>query len=209
MAHDIKWVAVKAGDGNVIWTQFRRAVGLKEFGLKVFSWSYNYGAGDEAQPVIRALDAGADGHIFDIEAEFASRPNSAARACDLISAVKERYPNAPLAYAPLPVIDNFPGLPYMMLNSFGMPALPQFYTKALGTGADYPLTRLMAIWERWQGKWAIQAPAIHPVLQGYGGQTADNLRAEARECMECFGGFSVWRWGDALTPAMWEAIRDA
>jgi len=203
-AHNIDWVAVKAGDGNVIWTQFRRAVALKEFGLKVFSWSYNYGAGNETVPILDAIRVGSDGHIFDIEAEFARQPNSTAAAVNIL----DKMPNGvPLAYAPLPVIDNFPNLPYLAFNSYGAAALPQFYTKELGTGSDYPLSRLMDIWERWQAGWSIQTPAILPVLQAYGDQTAENLLVEAQICKGAYGGFSAWRW-DTLSDAMWEAIRD-
>ena len=173
----------------------------------MFSWSYNYGGQFEVRPVSRALDAGADGHIFDIEAEFAGQPDASARAHNLIASVKDDHPNKPLAYAPLPVIDYFPGLPYLMFNSFDMPALPQFYTKELGTGSDYPLSRLMAIWERWQNGWSIQAPAILPVLQGYGDQTAENLLVEAQMCKGAYGGFSVWEWSH-LTLELWEAIRN-
>ena len=158
-------------------------------------------------PVIDALGTGADGHIFDIEAEFASadHPYNAARR--LMDQVQRRYPDKPLAYSPLPVVSNFPALPYTTLNSWTAAAMPQFYTKALGSGTNYPLERLIRIWREWQARWLSPARAVIPVLQGYGAQTAMNLGAEARVCMREYGGFSVWRW-DTLTPEMWEAIRN-
>lgn len=208
LAHGVSWVAVKAGDGPLYWGQFQETLGLKERGLKVYSWSYHYGGDGEEYPVIAALNLGSDGHIFDIEAEFAHLPDAVLRATNLLTKVLGTCPEATLAYAPLPVIDNFPGLPYEIFNGKGILALPQFYTKVLGTGSDYTLERLMAIWEQWQATWAMRAPAIYPILQGYGAQTPANLGAEMRRCLQRYGGASVWAW-HTLTPEMWEAIRDA
>jgi len=207
LAHGVSWVAVKAGDGPLYWGQFQETLGLKERGLKVYSWSYHYGGDGEEYPVIAALKLGSDGHIFDIEAEFAHLPDAALRATQLLASVLYRCPEAKLAYAPLPVIDNFPGLPYQVFNGRGLLALPQFYTGELGTG-EYTLERLMAIWERWQATWAMRAPAIYPILQAYGSQTADNLLAEARACMARFGGCSVWAW-HTMTDEMWDAVKEA
>ena len=206
--YGISWVAVKAADGSVLWSQFRRALMLRELGVKVFSWSYNYGRGDEASVVNAALASGSDGHIFDIEAEFARAPNPHDAARRLFDHVQRAHPDKPLAYSPLPVVGNFPQLPYNECNSWTSAVVPQFYTKALGTGSNYPLERLMRIWREWQSRWLTPARAITPALQGYGGQTAMNLGAEASVCMTEYGGFSVWRWG-TLTPAMWSAIGGA
>lgn len=207
LAHGVSWVAIKAGDGAFPWWQFSGAAGLKARGLKVYSWTYHYGGDGEESPVIKAFELGSDGHIFDIEAEFAHLPDAPLRATQLLASVLARYPEAALAYAPLPVIDNFPGLPYETFNGKGLLALPQFYTKELGVG-EYTLERLMGIWERWQANWAMRAPAIYPILQGYGQQTAANLGAEMRCCVQRYGGASVWAW-HTLTDDMWSAIRDA
>lgn len=208
LAHGVSWVALKAGDGTSPWWQFSGAVGLKARGLKVYSWTYHYGGDGEESPAMRAFEIGSDGHIFDVEAEFARLPDAALRATQLLTQVLYRYPEANLAYAPLPVIDNFPGLPYETFNGKGLLVLPQFYTKALGTGVEYPLERLMAIWREWTERWQDKPFRIYPVLQGYGDQTPENLKREGEICMERYGGFSVWAW-HTLTDEMWRGIRDA
>ena len=209
LAHGVSWVAVKCADGAMPWGQFHEALGLKERGLKLYSWGYNYGGDAEDIPVVTALQFGSDGHIFDIEAEFAHLPDAPLRATELLAKVLNACPEANLAYAPLPVIDNFPGLPYETFNGRGLLVLPQFYTKALGTGVEYTLERLMAIWQEWTERWQDKPFCVYPVLQAYGAQTPENLRREGSVCMERYGGFSVWRWGDELTNDTWEAIRDA
>jgi hypothetical protein len=203
----VSWLAVKAGDGSHAWPQFARSLPLRQRGIKLYSWTYHYGGEGEDDPVIRALDAGSDGHIFDVEAEFSRVPQPGVAAYNLLMEVLLTFPRASLAYSPLPVIDNFPGLPYETFNGDGVLALPQFYTKALGTGVEYSLERLISIWREWIERWSEKPVAVYPVLQGYGSQTPDNLRQEARACLNHYGGFSVWAW-HTLTPEMWRAIGD-
>ena len=207
LAHNIDWVAVKASDGPNIWTQISKAIELQKRGLKVYSWGYNYGEDFEEGPVVSALNQGVDGHIFDVEAEFAHLPGllPKQKAEELLDKVLAVYPQAKLAYAPLPVIDYFPGLPYEVLNKECV-AMPQFYTKELGTGEDYSIERLVFIWQKWLEKWSEKPLAIYPILQGYGAQTPENLQHEVEVCKQQYGGFSIWRW-DTLTPEMWEVLK--
>ncbi len=211
LAHGVSWLAVKTSDGATPYGQVSQLRALQAPGLHVCSWSYNYGLDieGEAAAAANALLHGSEGHIFDIEAEFARRPDAADRARRLVREVRESFLTLPLAYAPLPVIDFWPGLPYETFHELGLPAMPQWYTKALGTGSNYPLSRLMEIWNRWQGQWDQPAPAIYPVLQAYNGegggvQTAESLREEIEVCRQSYPGLSLFRWG--TMPEMWEVL---
>ena len=200
-------MAVKTSDGDRPWRhQADQIKALKAEGLRVCSWSYNYGDNieGEAAATAYALLAGSDGHIFDIEAEFSRQPDPNDRAAMLVHLVRESFRDTPLAYAPLPVVDNFPTLPYEAFHGLGLPAMPQFYTKALGD-TNYPLSRLVKIWESWQRQWRFPAPAIYPVLQGYGQQTADNLVVELSSARALYPGLSLWRF-DTITEQMWGVL---
>ena len=198
-------MVVKAGDGKNVWPQFRQALGLKRPGLRLFSWGYNYGLPGEEAPILNALRAGSEGHIINAEVEVArlSQQKADAWVENLVEAVRQEFPDALLAHAPLPIIGNFPNFPYETFNRLGLAAMPQFYTKALGIGINYPLERLVRIWD--EASWEVKPPAIYPILQGYDRQTAENLRAEGQECLRLFGGFSAWRWG-TITEAMWRSL---
>ncbi len=211
LAHGVSWLAVKTSDGATPYGQIRQLRDLQAPGLHVCSWSYNYGLDVEGEAAAAALALlhGSEGHIFDIESEFSGRTDAAERARFLVNTVRETFLTLPLAYAPLPVIDFWPNLPYETFHELGLPAMPQWYTKALGTGSNYPLSRLVEIWTRWQGQWQHPAPAIYPVLQAYSGegggvQTAEMLREEIEAVRQNYQGLSLFRWG--AMDEMWEVL---
>src|SRR5215212_3839569 len=77
--NDISYVLIKSGDGDRTWSQFTPSMinAFHNAGIKVYSWTYNYGrdAAREAAVAIWSLEQGADGHVFDAEAEFRDAAN--------------------------------------------------------------------------------------------------------------------------------------
>lgn len=212
-------VLLKVGDGagygtardpEVFRRQWEGAVGpLHDAGLRVLSWSYVYldDPAGEAEVALWALRHGADGHVFDVEGESAGKASAAQTLC---SNMRTEAPDAFLAYAPLPVISYHQRLPYAQFNQVCNAVLPQFYTKALGTGDDWPFARLFQEWDDWTTRWRAQdipMPVLAPAIDGYLPGNADSI-AQYTEFIGTRGlpGVSVWRL-DTLTPEMGQAFQ--
>lgn len=199
-AAGISHLFIKAGDGANVWPQLAEVVKpLQTAGLRVYSWSYCYGDdwGAEADVALAALRAGADGHVFDIEAECEGKGGSVRRT---LEAVRERWPNAWLASAPLPVIDLHDPALYSAYGAFVDAWLPQFYWKALGPkygNLDYLFDL-----------WLAQHPGtpLMPVGQAYGDATPAEIAAFAeRARAEGCPSISFWEWA-ASTDEQWAAV---
>ena len=211
--HGISHLIVKAGDGERVWSQFAKVCKpLQEAGLRVYSWSYCYGDPDawgaEADVALAALAAGADGHVFDVEGECEGKGRSVIRT---LEAVRERWPNAWLATAPLPVIDYHEPALYEASLPFVDAILPQFYWGALGREGYGDLGNLFDRWRRWTETWRAAGhtvPPIMPIGQAYGDATAEEIaafaeRARAAGCPS----ISFWEWV-ASTDAQWFAVAE-
>jgi hypothetical protein len=199
-AAGISHLFIKAGDGANVWPQFAEVVGpLQAAGLRVYSWSYCYGDdwGAEADVALAALNAGSDGHVFDVEAECEGKGGSVLRT---LEAVRERYPNAWLATAPLPVIDYHEPALYEASARYVDAFLPQFYWGALGP--EYgDLDYLFGLWrDRFPDK------ALMPVGQAYGDVTPAEIAAFAERARdEGCPAVSFWEWA-ASSDEQWAAV---
>lgn len=198
---------VKCGEYGY-WLQWEPALDyLKKAGFRVLGWSYCRGddPAQEAESAIRAAKAGADGHVFDVEAEFEGKARA---ATELGARVRDALgPDYFLGYAPLPIIDFHLNLPYLQFNRFCQGVLPQFYWKALGRFGS--LDFLFGQWEKWGQRWREAEeplPQLFPIGQAYGGVDAAEIAAFVTACRERgILGFSLWEWAQ-MGPEAWEAI---
>lgn len=198
---------IKCGEYSY-WPQWEPALDhLKAAGFRVLGWSYCHGDDPllEAEIAIKAARAGADGHIFDVEAEFEGKAEA---ATELGARVRDALgPAYFLGYAPLPVIDFHLSLPYLQFNRFCQAVLPQFYWKELGRFGDLEL--LFEQWEKWAQRWkqaGEPAPTLFPIGQAYGAVSASEIRAFVQACQQRgLEGYSFWEWSQ-MGQEPWEAV---
>src|SRR5687768_175533 len=129
--YDISYLLIKNGDGEKVWTQLTVDI-VTQFhnaGIKVYSWSYNYGLNPlaEATVAIKCLDLGVDGHVFDAESEYEHLVNNAHAAETMLQMVRSRYPDKFLAHAPYPIIDLHKDFPYLTFGKYCDAVMPQVY----------------------------------------------------------------------------------
>lgn len=105
---------------------------LKNGGIKVGAWGYNYFnyTNQEADLIIESLNNGADYYIFDGEAEIEGK---FAQTEKVVSRVRNAKPNAILGYAPFPYVSYHPQYPYSIFNKYCNFASPQCYSYEIGT----------------------------------------------------------------------------
>jgi hypothetical protein len=129
---------VKTADGGAWFDQEAPAAAiaqrLRQAGTRCATWQYCYGQDivGEAQRAIETIAlCQPDFHVLDIEDEFASLPDPAGAATQLVGAIRRALPAAPLCYSPLPIIRYHLRLPYRQLTDAGCTMLPQLYWTAL------------------------------------------------------------------------------
>lgn len=209
-SNGITHLFVKTSDGAFAggdWAKNAAGIApLRAAGLKVYSWSYNYGDNPrgEAEVVNDTLRLGVDGHVFDIEAECEGKKDAIEFMWQI---VRTAFPNAWLAYAPLPVVDFHDPPLYGVSNKYADAVMPQFYWTALGTTYG-ELEGLFARWERWAKTWS-NMPELLPVGQAYDKATPEEIAKFAQMCQargipEC----SFWEWAGS-TDAQWGAVATA
>lgn len=105
---------------------------LKNGGIKVGAWGYNYFnyVDQEAGLIVEALNNGAEYYIFDAEGEVEGK---AARAEQVLQKVRSAKPNAVLGYAPFPYVSYHSQYPYSVFNKYCNYASPQCYAHEIGT----------------------------------------------------------------------------
>lgn len=181
---------------------FRRVLPhLKQAGLTVASWGYNYmeDPEGEAKMVLQSLDDGADWYVFDAEGEVERALHDATRRC--MEIVRNARPNAILGYAPFPISQYHANYPYRLFDQFCDVNLPQVYWKAIGWTVD-TVWRLMVEGFNQLG---LQKP-IAPIGQAYDDATGDEIRRFAELATDCTG-LSWWVWEQA-TPEQIQAITE-
>ena len=173
----ITHVYVKAGDGPNVWSQFAPCVDpFHAAGLKVYAWQYVY-ADDpesEARVGIHALESRCDGLVLDIEAECEGKHAEIARLWDVL---RLSYPDAWIAYAPLPIIEYHDPELYRISCQYASAHCPQFYWADLGQyWGDFE--RLFSIWETAMAQWKAEGLPdlpLMPIGQAFGDATPDEI----------------------------------
>jgi D-alanyl-D-alanine carboxypeptidase len=163
----MKWLAIKAGDGNTSWNQFTTNVvaQCQAAGLKVFAWAYAYGGTanpynpsdvpGEINVAVNALSLGADGFIINAESEYealgmAGAPSAAEQYCQ---GIRSAYPNTFLAHAPLL---TFNSVRTNLNRSFGRycdAVMPQAYYHFQGLSVPTTVNLLNSHWTAAQNVW--------------------------------------------------------
>jgi hypothetical protein len=163
----MRWITVKCGDGNNIWTQFNSDLITRAHnaGLKIFGWAYaygnnsgHYGSGStgsaningEINVALNALALGADGFIIDAEIEYETNATRAADATLYAATIKSNYPTYFLAHAPFPYISSHPGFPYTQFGIYCDAVMPQDYWGAIGISPQTMVVNMNTQWRNWQ-----------------------------------------------------------
>jgi hypothetical protein len=133
--HDIDWISVKCADGTTYWSQFSTSLVSKAHArnLKIFGYNrckYPSSAASEGARLNTALSYGADGAIFDAEAEYEG--NYSSQVAILCSTVKNAYPNHFLALTSFAYIRWHQSLPWSTFRNYVHANMPQCYWKAMG-----------------------------------------------------------------------------
>jgi hypothetical protein len=208
-AAGVRFVLVKCGDGGAAWRQFSPATvaALKAEGLEVHGWAYCYGEDVDAELAVAesCFEAGADGYVADVEAEYEGRWREAERFAEGLARL--RRPGRLIGYTPLPVIDYHQALPYAQLNRVADVVMPQLYVRALGDG--WGPDRLWEQWHRWSGlwrDWGVPVPRIVPVGEAFGAATGLDLAHLAAACAANGApDMAFWEWSQAREEH-WSAI---
>jgi hypothetical protein len=207
----LRFVLVKCGDGGSAWDQFTPELvsGLQTEGLEVHGWAYCYGDDVDGELAVAegCFDAGADGYVADVEAEYEGQAAAAEQVA--IGLIALRPPGRLLGYSALPVVDYHLELPYAQLNHACELVLPQFYSRALGDG--WTPDKLWEQWDRWSNKWkewGVPVPRILPVGEAFGAATGDDVRTFAAANRERgVADAAFWEWGQARSEH-WAAIAE-
>jgi hypothetical protein len=164
----MKWVIVKAGDGNdgpskagTLYTQFTPQI-IQEAhnaGLKIFGYQYVYGGADPAPKTATTTVQGEiavakeilalnpDGLVIDAEGQYervpAANGGPTGAATTYMQAIRAVYPNTFIAHAPLPYITLHTAFPYEAFGKYCDAVMPQAYWKTLydvpaGTKSIHP-----------------------------------------------------------------------
>jgi hypothetical protein len=224
---DISYLLIKSGDGDKLWDQLTREVvdKLHNAGLKVYSWTYNYGlnplAEAEADVAIKSLDLGVDGHVFDAESEYEHLVNNTHVAEIMLQTVRSRHPDKFLAYAPYPIIDLHKDFPYLTFGKYCDAVMPQVY---YGNWKKTPQQGIQWMYDnfvRWHQNWidSGNAASIKPIIplgQAYDSPDPKTLYVLTPTDIHAFintvkGYKSVnfWSFQHILRDDCWEALRDA
>jgi len=170
-ARGMQWITVKGADGGNTnsWTQFNPTLigQAHAAGLKIFAWAYCYGnlysnLQGEINAALTLLDQGADGLIIDAESEYEGQPAAAAQYC---AAIRARFPNTFLAYAPFPYITFHPSFPYIEFGTNCNAVMPQDYWADIGVSVGKMVSDMDSQWNTWQnGLNGVYTNAIKPII---------------------------------------------
>ena len=163
----MKWLAIKAGDGNSVWTQFTTNVvaQCQAAGLKVFAWAYAYGGTanpynpsdvpGEINVAVNALSLGADGFIINAESEYealgiSGAPSAAEQYCQ---GIRSAYPNTFLAHAPFLTFNSVRINLYRSFGRYCDAVMPQAYYYFNGLSVSASVNSLNSQWTAAQNLW--------------------------------------------------------
>lgn len=212
MRLNVNWVTIKVADGDSYWTgqavkadELRRILWEKGSDIRVIPWTYVYsGNADHStwtgESIVnrRALrDFGS--LIIDVEVEADGKWQETEW---MMAQIREEFPEAPIAYCPIPIIDYNPNLPWVQYQQTCDAVLPQFYVDLLGSGnaSLWPIDRMYDIWEKWHRNWADrQVPVLplYPMLEVFSvhDPRATRLRGYAEACLARGAlGLSGWEY---------------
>jgi hypothetical protein len=224
-AYDISYLVIKSGNGEFAWDQFSTELvkKLHDANIKVYSWSFVVGDDPvkEAQVAIHSLGRGADGHVFDAEGSYENLPNNGEAAETMLKLVREKYPEAFLAYSSFPIIDYHIEFPYITFGKYCDATMPQVYYGTMGLTPREAIIKMYNNATRWHKNWidsgySDSVKPIIPLAQAYDNheisppyylKPSDIL--DFVSIVKGYKSVSFWSFQHILRPDCWEAIRDA
>jgi hypothetical protein len=209
---NVNWVTIKVADGDSIWEgQIRKAHELRQAlwnrgsDIRVIPWTYVYNGGadhstwdGESVANQRALREFGS-LIIDVEVETDGHWQEAEW---MMQQIREEFPEAPIAYCPIPIIDYNLNVPWVQYQQTCDAVLPQFYTDLLGGGnaSLWPINRMYDIWEKWHQNWqarGVPVLPLYPMLEVFSvhDPRATRLRGYAEACLARGAlGLSAWEY---------------
>ncbi|MEY2429603.1 MAG: hypothetical protein QOJ40_2488, partial [Verrucomicrobiota bacterium] len=130
-------------------------------GILIFGYNRSYGSNVVGEVAIAdyLFAQGADGFVFDAEAEWESGhswiTNAPAQAWQLCSTIRAHWPNKFLAHAPLPIIALHNSFPYKEFGYWCDAVMPQIYhfsTSGLKRSPSACINWSDVNWQTWQSK---------------------------------------------------------
>jgi hypothetical protein len=191
-AKGLKWVVVKAGEGNTgpgtgLYAQFNKDLvdRFRTAGIKIFGYHFVYGgmvnskgtvttqAGEKTvSQSIMALNP--DGLLIDAEGDWERNPNASALAEDYSKNFKTRFPDKLLGYAPFAYPSLHRPFPYLAYSKWCDVVMPQMYWTTISRAGspEKMVADVDAEWKVLYNSFAASgnASAIRPIVpigQGY------------------------------------------
>ena len=164
----ITWVAVKAGDGDSLWTNSAvlwLTSNISKFhdaGIKVYGWQYVYGNDDvwsvpnvsEADVANQILNiSGIDGLIIDVESEYENLSENRLIATTYLQAIRSQHPDSFIAYTTFARPASHSNFPYFEFNNYCDVVMPQAYWVDRPTTPTDELTTLKKQWDDLYSTW--------------------------------------------------------
>ncbi|MEO6437255.1 MAG: SdrD B-like domain-containing protein [Tepidisphaeraceae bacterium] len=189
----MKWIIVKAGDGNNgpgtgLYAQWNKSL-IDTFhaaGLKVFGYHFTYGGvtpnGKNAPTTLagektvrdKIMSFNPDGLIIDAEGEWERNPNANRDAEDYAKTFKQKFPSKLLGHAPFPYVRFHKSFPYLGFGKWVDVVMPQVYwqTISIAQTPEKIMSDLNVDWKNLYNEFAAggNSSAIKPIVpigQGY------------------------------------------
>lgn len=196
-------------------------------GLQLFGYNRSYGTNVPGEIAIAdyVFRLGADGFVFDAEAEWESNrlPNNAAAAVQLCGTIRTNWPDKFLAHSPFPIVSYHSTFPYKEFGYYCDAVMPQAYWKSIGVTPAYLVQWMDTEWHAWQnslaGRWTNAIKPLAPVGQGWSPSVAQPVTAaEITAFVNAlkndvhpanrggYHGVNYWR-AELHTPEQWDALR--
>lgn len=191
-AKGLKWIAVKAGDGNngpntSFYTQFNKDLidRVHAAGMKIFAYHFVYGGltpnsrnapttVDGEKAVMKSIMAlNPDGLIIDAETDWNKLANAGTVALDYGKTFKTLYPTKLLGHAPPAYISANAKFPYQDFGKYADVVMPQMYWRATAAGTPQQIVSdIDAEWKKLYNTFATtgHSDSVKPLVpkgQGY------------------------------------------
>jgi len=192
-------------------------------GIKVYAWGYVYGNApeEEAQKAIDSLKLGADGYVWDVEAEFAYKSEAAAILCEKVRRYVDTHcPEKILGYSTFSRVHRggevtwAEKLPLEVFDRHCDVAMPQVYWKDFGVSPEKAVYQMCQAWLQMQESWSPgKEPApIIPIGLAYRRDkgvkyTPPEEVSRFLEAAKGYYGVSFWK-AELMAPEHWEALKN-
>ena len=210
---NMKWAAVKAGDGVTSWSQFNPSLvsELKRASYTPVAWTYVYGLDpvSEAQVALNAVHQGAEALVIEAEVEYAGyntrnqrvgNPRSAQASIFMETLRHSLGGNFPIFLTSFATMGAYPAFPWENFLHSATGVMPQCYSAAYTPGT------LMGQVQNSRQTFSSLAKEFWPVAPAWGSVRMSELDQFIQEEEKADPGYSFWDL-DSLTEAAYNALR--